>query len=130
MGELQNSCRTGRELTRRLRRIYDALESESKPPLKDLDALLLPPESLGSDEELEGLEIDEEKEGQMDVEEQLKAMEANLAALNQKVSPALGLVACGSSTCQSTFFHHLPLHRTCSLMNHRRAAPCLANAHS
>jgi phage shock protein A len=78
----------------RLRRVYAELaEDTDAPALDELDELLLhesEAESESDEEELEGLEIDDgaEKPDQAprDVDAQLAAMEANLAALNEKVS--------------------------------------------
>lgn len=68
-------------------------EDTDAPALDELDELLLhesDAESESDEEELEGLEIDDgaEKPDQAprDVDAQLAAMEANLAALNEKVS--------------------------------------------
>lgn len=68
-------------------------EDTDAPALDELDELLLhesDAESESDEEELEGLEIDDgaEKPDQTprDVDAQLAAMEANLAALNEKVS--------------------------------------------
>lgn len=76
----------------RLRRVYAELaESTDAPGLEELDELLLHESESESEaeEELEGLEIDdgeEKAEPKRDVDAQLAAMEANLAALNEKVS--------------------------------------------
>ncbi|EJT49630.1 hypothetical protein A1Q1_01259 [Trichosporon asahii var. asahii CBS 2479] len=77
-----------------LRRVYAELaEDTDAPALDELDELLLhesEAESESDEEELEGLEIDDgaEKPDQAprDVDAQLAAMEANLAALNEKTS--------------------------------------------
>lgn len=79
---------------RSLRRVYAELaEDADAPAIGELDDLLLhesEAESESDEEELEGLEIDDgaEKPEQAprDVDAQLAAMEANLAALNEKVS--------------------------------------------
>lgn len=78
----------------RLRRVYAELaEGSDVPALSELDELLLhesEAESESDEEELEGLEIDDRAEkteqAPRDIDAQLAAMEANLAALNEKVS--------------------------------------------
>lgn len=77
----------------RLRRVYAELaEDGDAPALGELDELLLhesEAESDSDEEELEGLEIDgaeKTEQAPRDIDAQLAAMEANLAALNEKVS--------------------------------------------
>lgn len=93
----------------RLRRVYAELaENGDAPGLSELDDLLLHESEVEneSDEELGGLEIDDsekpEAEASRDVDAQIAAMEANLAALNEKVSFSLRQTLTGSCRSRKT----------------------------
>lgn len=91
--------------------MYALLAHARTPSLDELDAFLLSdggagPDQDSEDEELHGLDIDEEQAGpqEMDVDASMAAMEANLRALEDKVS-AVWNIGC---FCFSHAARHAP----------------------